>query len=198
MDDDRHDHHGHDAPAPPGVRPGAISLTIGLALLTGAVAWRAASSGPAALGVWLGYLAVWALGIAAIVTGIARLRSRAYEVVPAPTLPPVGRRSRTCAIAGHRAVHLSRSGETPSHWECRRCGATSATPFGGFGGGRAWICELPLVEHRYDRVGGSATAPARWRCRRCGRVRFSPPRSAAETLDASHVEQLFIRRSNEL
>lgn len=132
-----------------------ISLVIGLALLGGAVALLGPSTGPAALGVRLGYIALWALGISATATGIARLRSRAYESVPAANGP--GARGRS----------------------------------------RAWICEIPLIEHRYDRVGASATAPLRWRCRRCGRVRHSPPRSAGETLEASHVQQLIVKRYDE-
>lgn len=156
MDDDRLDRDGGDAPAPRALRPGAISLVVGLVLLAGAVALLGPSAGPAALGVQLGYIALWVLGISATVTGIARLRSRSYESLPAPAPGAAGRRSR------------------------------------------AWVCEIPLVEHRYDRIGASATAPPRWRCRRCGRVRYSPPRSAGETLEASQAQQLVVKRYDEL
>lgn len=156
MDDDRLDRDGGDAPTPRPLRPGAISLVIGLALLVVAVALVGSSAEPAALAVRLGHLLLWVLGISATVTGIARLRSRAYESLPAPTPGAADRRSR------------------------------------------AWVCEIPLIEHRYDRVGASASAPQRWRCRRCGRVRYSPPRSAAETLEASHVEQRVVKRYDEL
>lgn len=154
MDDDRLDRDGGDAPAPRALRPGAISLVIGLVLLAGAIALLGPSAGPGALGVRLGYVLLWALGISATVTGIARLRSRAYESLP------------TTGAVTHRS--------------------------------RAWVCEIPLVEHRYDRVAASATATLRWRCRRCGRVRYSPPRSAGETLEAGHVEQRIVKRYDEL
>jgi DNA-directed RNA polymerase subunit RPC12/RpoP len=59
---------------------------------------------------------------------------------------------------------------------------------------RAWLCDLPLVDHKYLYVGRSDAHPEFWRCRRCGHRRYSMPRSAGETMEAPHSATGWIRR----
>jgi hypothetical protein len=66
------------------------------------------------------------------------------------------------------------------------------------GQGRGWwLCELPLVEHRYGLVGKNADEPEQWRCRRCGKRRFTEPRSFADTVSAGSNHGIILRRDHD-
>jgi hypothetical protein len=60
-----------------------------------------------------------------------------------------------------------------------------------------WLCELPVVEHRYEHVRKAAGEPEQWRCRRCGKRRFTQPRSFGDTVSAGSTEGLWIRRDHD-
>lgn len=57
-----------------------------------------------------------------------------------------------------------------------------------------WLCLV--ADHGFVRVPATADAPEHWRCRRCGKRRYTRPRSAGETLNATQAEGLWIRRDD--
>jgi ribosomal protein L37E len=186
-------------------RPGRVTLAVGLVFLAGSVLWTLALDHPTTLGAMLGLVLAYALAAYYLAVGIARVRAGA-EPEWAGHAPGAereqtgwagspGRRSWRCALAGHKERFVARTDEHPPLWECRRCGAQSSTHLTS---GHAWVCQLPVVEHRYDHVGATIDHPELWRCRRCGKRRFTEPRSAGETLEATAVDKLWIRRGDEM
>ncbi len=149
---------------------------------------------PTPMGVMLGLLLLYALAAYLVVGGIADMRAREVERDPVGADVTPGRRSVRCALFGHREVFAPRTDVAPALFRCRRCGAFGA---GHLIARHAWLCDLPFVEHVYDRVGKTAEAPEYWRCRRCGARRYNAPVSAGETLDATRTDMLWIKRHDD-
>lgn len=184
------------------VRPGVISLVIGLVLVAATVAWTVAVADRTTLGVMFGLVASYAISASLMFGGVTRLRDADLrEPLPgrqgaldadAAWAGDPGRRSLRCRLRGHREAFVPRTADHPPMWQCRHCGASSRTHLAG---GRGWVCQIPLVDHSYVYVGGTVDQPEHWRCRRCGRRRYTPPTSAGETLDASRrTADLIVRR----
>ncbi len=74
-----------------------------------------------------------------------------------------------------------------------RTGADGA----GDQGPTALALKCLVVDHRFVRVPARVDAPELWRCRRCGKRRYTEPVSAGETIGATRVDQLWIRRGDE-
>lgn len=177
------------------------SLAVGLALTAGSISWTMSVSYPTGLGTMLGLVLAYAVSAYYVVLGIGRLRGGGETELVAPGgrgdaawAGRAGERSWRCALVGHRERFVARTDEHPALWECRRCGAQSRTHLST---GHAWICQLPLADHRYDYVGRTDDHPELWRCRRCGKRRYTMPRSAGETLEATNVDKLWIRRGHD-
>jgi ribosomal protein S27AE len=186
------------------VRPGVITLVVGLGMFGAAVAWTAAVADRTSLGVALALVASYAISAWVVFEGVTRLRDPDPGDAPhgrsgdldgdATWVGDPGRRSLRCRLGGHRQVFVPRTAEHPPMWQCRRCGRSGRTHLAG---GRAWVCEIPLVEHRYVHVGASQDHPEHWRCGRCGRRRFSPPTTAGESLNATRAATMGIRRDRD-
>ncbi len=171
-------------------RHGTLSLVFGAILVVaGLLIWWATL--PTTMGFMFVLAMLWSVAASSVVTGVARLRSSAYEIAPATTLLVPARASVMCRLTGHRELFRDATGDRPAVWECRRCGAAATAHLSS---SHAWICEIPLVDHTYVHVGANTVAPERWRCRRCGKTRYVAPRSAGETLTASHNEGMVVRR----
>jgi hypothetical protein len=61
-----------------------------------------------------------------------------------------------------------------------------------------WLCELPVVEHRYRHVRASEGQAEQWVCRRCGHHRYAAPRSFGDTVSQGSAEASWVRRDHEL
>lgn len=173
-------------------RRGLVWLLTGFALAAFAVYVTIAATYPAPMGLMLGVLLLYVAAGYLVISGIVDMRAREEEErdpVGADVTP--GRRSARCALLGHKEVFEPRTDRAPALFRCRRCGAYGV---GHLNARYAWLCDLPVVEHAYDRVGKTADAPEYWRCRRCGVRRYTAPVSAGETLDATRTDLLWIKR----
>jgi hypothetical protein len=61
-----------------------------------------------------------------------------------------------------------------------------------------WLCELPVVEHRYRHVRASEGQTEHWVCRRCGHHRYAAPKSFGDTVSQGSAEASWVRRDHEL
>jgi hypothetical protein len=61
-----------------------------------------------------------------------------------------------------------------------------------------WLCELPVVEHRYRHVRASEGQTEQWVCRRCGHHRYVAPKSFGDTVSQGAAEASWVRRDHEL
>lgn len=119
------------------VRPGMISLVVGLGMVAATVVWTVASSNRSTLGVMFGLVASYAVSASVVFQGVITRRDKdrsepqpARSVVTdrdAAWVGDLGRRSLRCSLGGHREVFVARTAEHPPMWQCRRCGASSRT-----------------------------------------------------------------------
>lgn len=61
-----------------------------------------------------------------------------------------------------------------------------------------WLCELPVLDHRYRHVRASEGQTEQWICRRCGHRRYTAPKSFADTVSQGSAEGSWVRRDHEL
>lgn len=171
--------------------PGLVWFIVGIALATTGVYVTISTTYPAPIGLMLGLVLLYVVATYLLVWGLRRLRAGEDERDPVGADITPGKRSLRCALLGHKEVFAPRTELGPPEFRCRRCGAHAP---GHLNVGHAWMCDLPVVEHVYDRVGKTADAPEYWRCRRCGARRYTAPVSAGETLDATRTDLLWVKR----
>ena len=61
-----------------------------------------------------------------------------------------------------------------------------------------WLCEVPVVEHRYRHVRAREGQAEQWVCRRCGHHRYVEPKSFGDTVSQGAAEGSWVRRDHEL
>lgn len=183
-------------------RPGMVPLAVAAVLAGTSVVGTLAVSYPTGLGVMLVLVTLYAATLALLAVGIGRLRAGddadppdddTDVPVPGAWAGEAGRPSWRCRVGGHREVFVARTADRPAHWTCPRCGARSLSQLDH---GHAWMCVV--TDHRYVHVPRRSDVAEHWRCRRCGRRRRTPPLSAGETLNATRVDQMWIKRGDEM
>lgn len=61
-----------------------------------------------------------------------------------------------------------------------------------------WLCELPVLDHRYRHVRAREGQTEQWICDRCGHRRYTAPKSFADTVSQGSAEGSWVRRDHEL